>query len=313
MDNRNQPENQVTEHPFILYLKMSRFHFLAGGILLYALGVGIAKYLGYPLDWLAVVLGQLWVSTLQLATHFLNEYYNGPFDQFNPNRTPFSGGSGAIGPGKLSRQVALYSAMFLMALLASLTVVLLVMLDLSSETLLIMFLAFLGAVFYSVPPVRLEASGYGELTTSVLIGFLLPAFGFVMQTGSLHRLVAMSAFPLVTLHIAMLIAFEMPDYATDLKYDKRTLLVRMGWENAMLLHNLMILVSFLLVLVAASFGFPWQIAIAALIPMPLGLLQIWQMRQIGLGKKPIWMTLTLNGLVLFAAVAYMQAYSFWVR
>lgn len=313
MDNPNQSGKQVPEHPLILFLKMSRFHFLAGGVLLYALGLGIAKYLGYSLDWTAAILGQLWVSTLQLSTHFLNEYYNGPIDQFNPNRTPFSGGSGAIGPGKLSRQVALYSAMLLLALLASLTVVLLGFLDLSSEAMLIMFLAFLGAVFYSMPPVRLEASGYGELTTSVLVGFLLPAFAFVLQTGALHRLVAMSAFPLVTLHIAMLIAFEMPDYSMDLKYDKRTLLVRMGWENAMLLHNLMILVSFLLILVAASFGYPLPIAIAALIPLPLGLLQIWQMRQIGLGKKPNWLALTLTGLVVFTAVAYMQAFSFWVR
>jgi 1,4-dihydroxy-2-naphthoate octaprenyltransferase len=313
MKNSNQPENKASEHPLILYLKMSRIYFLAGGLLLYFLGVGIAKYLGYTIDWMAAILGQLWVLTLQLATHFLNEYYNGPVDQFNPNRTPLTGGSGAIGPGKLSRQVALYSALFLLAFLASLTVVLLAMLDLPPEALLIMFLAFLGAVFYSTPPVRLEASGYGELTTSVLIGFLLPAFGFVLQTGSLHRLVAMSAFPLVTLHIAMLIAFEMPDYGTDMKYDKRTLLVRMGWENAMLLHNLMILVSFLLVLVAASFGYPWPIAIAALIPLPLGILQIWQMRQIAQGKKPNWLALALNGLIVFVAVAYMQAFSFWVR
>jgi 4-hydroxybenzoate polyprenyltransferase len=87
----------------------------------------------------------------------------------------------------------------------------------------------------------------------------------------------------------------------------------MGCENAMLLHNLMILVSFLLVLVAASFGYPWPIAIAALIPLPLGILQIWQMRQIAQGKKPNWLALALNGLIVFAAVAYMQAFSFWVR
>ena len=304
---------QDTEHPLILYLKMSRFHFLAGGVLLYALGVGIARYLGNPVDWGAAVLGQLWVSTLQLSTHFLNEFFNGPTDQFNSNRTPFSGGSGAIGPGKLSPQVALYSALALLGILASLTVVLLMQLRPAPEAILIMSLALLGAIFYSTPPVRLEASGYGELTTSILIGFLLPAFGLVLQTGSLHRLVAMSGFPLVTLHIAMLIAFEMPDYANDMKFDKRTLLVRMGWQNAMLLHNLMILTSFLLVLVALSFGFPTPIAIAALIPLPLGLLQIWQMRQIAVGKKPNWLALTLTGLVLFAAVAYMQTYSFWVR
>ena len=313
MNNTDNSGNQSTAQFLLLYLKMSRIYFLAGGVLVYFLGVSIASYLGYSIDWTTAILGQLWVSTLQLATHFLNEYYNGPTDQFNPNRTPFSGGSGMIGPGKLSPQIALYSAFVLLAILASLTVVMLTQLNLPAEALTIMLLAFLGAVFYSVPPLRLEASGYGELTTSVMIGFLLPTFAFVLQTGAMHRLVAMSSFPLVTLLIAMLIAFEMPDYVNDLKYDKRTLTVRMGWENAMLLHNLMILVAFLLMLIAIAYGFPISIAIAALLPFPLGFLQIWQMRQIALGKKPNWFSLTLTALVLFIAAVYMLEFSFWVR
>ena len=313
MNNTDNSGKQSTSQILRLYLKMSRVYFLVGGILVYFLGVSIARYLGYSIDWTTAILGQLWVSTLQLATHFLNEFYDGPTDQFNANRTPFSGGSGAIGPGRLSPQVALYSAFVLLAILASLTVVMLTQLNLPSEALTIMFLAFLSAVFYSMPPVRLEATGYGELSTAVMIGFLLPAFAFVLQTGEIHRLVAMSAFPLVTLLIAMLIAFELPDFANDLKYDKQTLTVRMGWENAMLLHNLMILVAFLLILIAIAYGYPVPIAIAALIPFPLGFLQIWQMRQIALGKKPNWFALTLTALVLFAAVVYMQEFSFWVR
>lgn len=313
MNNADNSGKQTPSQILLLYLKMSRIYFLAGGILVYFLGLSIARYLGYSIDWTTAILGQLWVSTLQLATHFLNEFYDGPTDQFNPNRTPFSGGSGVIGPGKLSPQIALYSAFVLLAILASLSVGMLTQLDLPAEALVIMLLAFLGAVFYSVPPVRLEASGYGELITAVLIGFLLPAFAFVLQTGAMHRLVAMSSFPLVTLLISMLIAFELPDYANDLKYDKHTLTVRMGWENAMLLHNLMILVAFLLILIAIAYGFPVSIAIAALIPFPLGFLQIWQMRQISQGKKPNWFSLTLTALVLFSAVVYMQEFSFWVR
>ncbi len=72
MENPENSEKPAEESPLILYLKMSRFWFLAGGFLLYALGIGIARYLGHTIDPTAAILGQIWVSTLQLATHFLN-------------------------------------------------------------------------------------------------------------------------------------------------------------------------------------------------------------------------------------------------
>jgi hypothetical protein len=89
-----------------LILRLSRPLFLFGAALLYALGAGIAHYLGFRIDWDIFLTGQLWVSLLQLSTHYLNEYYDAAGDQQNSNRTLLSGGSGAIGPGKLPRRVA---------------------------------------------------------------------------------------------------------------------------------------------------------------------------------------------------------------
>jgi 1,4-dihydroxy-2-naphthoate octaprenyltransferase len=176
-----------------------------------------------------------------------------------------------------------------------------------------MLLIFLGAFFYAVPPVRLEASGYGELTTSILVANLVPAFALLLQTGELHRLLAMVTFPLTTLHLAMLLAFELPDYANDLKYGKRTLLVRLGWQLGMRLHNLLVLVSFLLLGIAIAQGLPLGIALPAFLVLPLGLLQIWNMNRIGAGGKPHWTSLTLAALVLFGLTSYMLAFSFWTR
>lgn len=296
-----------------LIFLLSRPLFLLGGALVYALGVGIARYLGAPIDWGLYVLGQAYVTTMQLSAQYLNEYFDAPVDQDNPNRTPFTGGSGAVGAGKLSQETVMWAALTTLTILASLTVVLISVTSVSPLLITIVVLAFLGSFFYSASPIKLAHSGYGELTTSVLVANLVPIFAFVLQYGELHRLLVMSTFPLTTLHLAMMIVFEFPDYLNDLKYEKYTLLVRVGWERGMVLHNILILTTFLLLGLAATFGLPLAIVLPALIPLPLGLLQIWQMRRIAGGGKPNWTTMGFTAVVLFASVAYLLAFTFWTR
>jgi 1,4-dihydroxy-2-naphthoate octaprenyltransferase len=273
----------------------------------------VAHYLGVIVDWQTYLLGQIWVSLLQLSTQYLNEYYNERADRENPNRTFLTGGSDALGPGKLSPRVAMMAALTCLAFLASLTVVLISRLSLAPQAYLIMGLAFLGSFFYSTPPVRLEASGYGELTASVIVALLVPAFAFVLQMGELHRLIAMTAFPLTALMMAMLLAFDLPDYANDVEFEKRTLMVRLGWQNGMTIHNILILSAFLLLVLAASFGYPRFALLAGMLPLPVGLFQIWQMRNIANGAKPNWNALTIGALALFTSMAYLLAFAFWTN
>jgi 1,4-dihydroxy-2-naphthoate octaprenyltransferase len=296
-----------------LFIQLSRPLFLLGAALVYALGAGIVRYLGAPIDWGLYLLGQLYVTSLQLSVHYLNEYFDARQDAENPGRTPFTGGSGAIGPGKLSRVTALYAAATTLTVLASLTVLLLQNATMTPLLILLMIVSFLGAFFYSVPPVSLVSSGYGELVTSILVANFVPAFAFLLQYGDFHRLLAMSTFPLTALHLAMMIVFELPDYATDLKYEKLNLLVRLGWQRAMILHNILILSAFLLLGLATFFGLPLAIALPGFLPLPLGLLQIWQMRRIASGARPNWRNLALTAVVLFGSLAYLLAFAFWTR
>lgn len=297
----------------LLWIRLSRPLFLLGAILVYALGAGIARYLGAQIDWGIYLIGQGWLIFLQLATHYFNEYYDTPGDSENTSRTPFSGGSGALGPEGLPRNAALYAALASLGLVSYLTFILLRSNSVAPAGWLLMALIFLGAFFYSVPPVRLVASGYGELTTSILVANLLPALAFLLQTGELHRLVAMSTFPLTTLHLAMMLSFEFPDYSNDLRHLKQTLLVRLGWRSGMIIHNILILTAYLLLGVAAAFGMPMMIVLPAFLTLPLGILQIWQMWRIAEGGKPNWLALTLTPVVLFGAMAYLLTFAFWTR
>lgn len=296
-----------------LFIRVSRPLFLIGAVLVYALGGGVAHYLGVTVDWGLYFLGQAWVTILQLSAHFLNEYFDAPADVDNPNRTPFSGGSGEVGPDKLPRATVLLAAATCLAVVASLTVLIIRQAHPSPETLLIMVLIFLGAFFYSVPPVRLVSSGYGELTTSIIVANLVPAFAFLMQSGELHRLLAMSTFPLTAVHLSMMLAFELPDYTNDIKYEKGTLMVRMGWKRGMTLHNFLILSAYFLLGLAVTLGMPLSIAWPAFLTLPLGLLQIWQMRRVADGTRPNWTTLTIVPVVLFMAMAYLLTFAYWTN
>lgn len=297
----------------LLFIRMSRPLFLLGGVLLFALGAGIARYLGAEINWGSYLLGQAVVTTLQLSAQYLNEFFDFQVDQENSNRTMFSGGSGAVGPGKISRNTVLLSAATTLTVFTALIVLMISNEVFSPSVLLVLVISFLGAFFYSTPPISLARSGYGELTTSILVANLVPLFAFLLQYGEFHRLVAMSTFPLTALHLAMMVVFEFPDYASDLKFDKHTLLIRMGWERAMLFHNILIIGAYLLLALAAIFGLPLHIVLPAFIPLPLGLLQIWQMRRIAAGAKPNWNTLTLTGVVLFISEVYLLAFAFWTR
>lgn len=302
-------------NPVLMFLRLSRPLFLFGGVLQFALGAGIARYLGVEINWNIYILGQLWITAGQLGTHYLNEYFDAEGDSDNPNRTPFSGGSGllGLGEGKLPRVTGLLAAAAMFTAVAVLTIGLMRAGNFEGTIIIVAVLIFFGAFFYSVPPLRLSQTGYGELTTAILLANLVPAFGYLLQSGGLHRLISMSTFPLTALMLAMMVAIEFPDYGTDLKYQKRTLLTRIGWENGMTMHHIFILGAYVFLGLALMNGLPSRIALPGFLTLPLGLWQIWYMRRIATGIKPNWTALTTSAVMLFAATSYLLAFSFWTR
>lgn len=293
-----------------LFIVLTRPHFLIGGLAVYALGAAIARYLGHAVQAETYLFGQALVTSGQLMTQYLNEYFDAPLDIQNERRTWLSGGSGAVGPGLLSRRTALYAAIVCMAFIAILASVGLIRGTAPLLAWLLFILLLLGAYFYSAPPLRLESTGYGELVAALTVGGIVPSFAFAMQTGELHRILFMSTAPLVALCFAMLITFELPDYSTDAKYGKNNLLVRLGWQNTMRLHDLAIAFSILSYLLAFLSGFPRRVSVGATIVLPLAIAQVWQMSRLRAGFKPHWRTLTLVALGLFGLAVYFELAGF---
>lgn len=296
-------------------MRISRPLALFAGILLYALGGGIVHFLGYPIDWSAYWIGQAAVTLLQLSSYYLKVYYDpyNPAEEDSPVENRELRRPGEENTGKLPRTTVLQLALVTLTLGAVMTVLLLVRNSIQSQAFILLGIAFIVAFFYAVPPVRLVYSGYGELAHAFLLANLVPALAYLFQTGDLHRLLAMLTFPLTALFLASGLAASLQTYGADMRFDRRTLMVRMGWQRGMAFHNYLILAAYLLFAVAATLGMPWSLTWPALLGLPVGLYQIWQISQISQGAKPRWRMLTLTAFATVGLTVYLLNLALWTN
>jgi 1,4-dihydroxy-2-naphthoate octaprenyltransferase len=295
-----------------LYIRLSRPILVLSVALLYTLGTGVAHYLGETIDWQDMVLGLLWVGLLQLSTHYLADYFTIQNTSRTSEYPPLAECSGALGSEKLPRQTALWAGLACLAVDASLSIILINTVGGNPTVILTMFLLFVGCLLYATPPVRLATSGYGELTIAFLAMNLTPLLAFLLQFGSMHRMVAMTTFPLTLLMLAMFVAINLRGYAADLKQQRYTLVTRLGWERAILLHNISILLAFVLIGAAPLIGFPVRLFLPCLLGLPIGIYQIGLMRGIVSGAKPNWQALMLAAIACFCVTTYLFIFTYWI-
>lgn len=300
---------------FRLFVRLSRPSYILEAVLLYLLGIGIFHYLSGPINWTSFFLGLVWLIFILLGSTYLNEYFDtaGMREISTEKHTPFSGNSGTLGEGKLSRLIALWAGLTCLTISASMTVLLFQKLRSDQAIVLIMGLIFIGEFIYAVPPFRLVSSGFGELSMSIIRVGLIPAMAFLLQGHEYHRILIMVSFPLTLLHISMLLALELPDYASDIKQLKKPILVRLGWQRGMQIHNYLILSGFVILGLAIALGLPLNVVWPVLFVLPIALYQIWMMYHIAEGAKPNWNLLLLVAISTFTLTAYILAFAFWTH
>ena len=253
----------------LAFIRLGRPLFLAGGLLLYALGAVIAAVHGHAIDVRRYALGQGVVTAFQLMTHYANDYFDYDADRANLTPTRWSGGSRVLVTGELPRPVALIAALVLAAIGIGLST--LVVVDAGTAVLPTLIAMAVLAWAYSAPPLRLCARGVGEVTTAIVVTGLVPWLAFSLQAPDLRggSTVLLAIAPLAVLQIAMLVAIELPDAAGDAATGKRTLVVRLGGERAAQLLVLLVTAAYLCLPIASLLGLPTRVVIAATVPAPL--------------------------------------------
>lgn len=192
----------------------------------YALGATVALAEGTALDTGALLAGALAVLPTAASVHYADEYADHETDA-RTDRTPFSGGSGALAETRLPRSLALGAGA--VALLAG---GLATGAGLLAGTLpplaagLLLAIAVLGWQ-YSLGPLRLAWRGWGELDNSLLGGLLLPAYGAAVLAGPVVTTL-LACVPFACLVFANLLATQWPDREADAAVGKRTLVTRLA-------------------------------------------------------------------------------------
>ncbi len=292
-------------YTFRAVLRLSRpLHpFMAA--LTYLLGVAIARYLGHPIVPAIFWLGLIGIALAALTMNLLAEVFRSSNENADSAESPAR--------RRAIREAALQLSIAALAAQGFLAFVIYRDGRLTLPTALCLGLSLFVILMYAVPPLRLLDKGFGELLLAIQIAYLAPSIGFLLQVGAYHPLLNVAIIPLTLLLLAGLLALDFASYALDIKYGHCTLLVRVSWERAVPLHHGLIVAAYVLLLAARFLGFSFGLLWPAFLTVPFALLQIYWLRNIALGAKPVWNLLTANGLAVFCLMTYFLTLTFWLK
>ncbi len=285
-------------------LRLTRPIYLLLALFTYSLGLGMARYLGATLRPESQFIGGAIVVLLTAATGLLTV-------AFRPVNEPLVAGETRGERETLHRRLLAFWGACLAA--AGMLLVLLQRLGLlqGDAGLLMVLFAVLGLV-NAVPPVRLSNRGFGEIVDAFLIASLTPTIAFVLQFGSFHRLLSLFTFPLFLIFLACLLALNFVTYADDLKYERRSLLMSLTWQQAVPIHNLLLIAAYLLLAAGPFFDISFSLIWPALLTAPIAAYQIFALRNIANGAAPVWQLFRLTAFALMAFTAYLLMLAFWL-
>jgi 1,4-dihydroxy-2-naphthoate polyprenyltransferase len=294
----------------IAFIKLGRPLHLAGGFVFHGLGLAIAAYLGAAIDWRTALWAQLAITSIQLLTHYSNDYFDQDADRATSTPTRWASGSRVLPDGLVTPRAALLAALALGATALLAILVLTLRSPMPWATLALLLVALLLAWSYSSPPLWLNRRGLGEISGALLVPVLTTVVGVQVQTGQIASLALLATAPLACFQFAMLLSVNFPDAAGDALVGKRTLVVLLGPARTGRLFVAALALAYLLLPALLLLGLPALVGLAMLLTAPIALWQIWRMRRGAATEPLLWDGLAFwsIGLLLAAALLEMAAF-----
>jgi 1,4-dihydroxy-2-naphthoate octaprenyltransferase len=285
-------------------LRLSRpLHFLLAA-LTYFLGASIANYLGKPFRTDSFWLGLIAVVFAQASMNLLAEV-------FRPSNETII--EGETRKQRLTlRNNALYISIASLTADAVIAFILYNNHHLSVPAFFFLLLSLIVILVYAIPPFRFVNRGFGEFFLAVHMAYIVPSIAYTLQADETHRFLLIT-IPLTLLAFAYFIAMDFPSFASDSKYNRITLLTRLGYERVIPLHHLFLLLAYLFFLTVPVFGLSLSLFWPAFLTLPFALFQIFQLRNLSLGAPVNWALLNATALSVFGLTAYFLSLTFWLR
>jgi 1,4-dihydroxy-2-naphthoate octaprenyltransferase len=193
---------------------------------IYLIGNLIARVFGYPWDTPRFFWGLLALLPVVLAAHYANEYVDFETDALT-KRTPFSGGSGSLARGLGSRHMALGATWVMLAIGLLMAGISFANDALSGSAIFLWGVGTLVGLTYSLPPFKLAWRGWSEAINALIIGLLLPLYGYTAQTGRIDWQIIVGCAPFALLIFVLILSTNWADRDADRQVGKFTLSARL--------------------------------------------------------------------------------------
>ena len=161
-----------------------------------------------------------------------------------------------------------------------------------------------------MPPFRNR--GFGEFLLAAHLGYIIPSIGYLLQANETHRFLTL-LLPLTLLAFAYFIVLDFPSYASDRKYNRSTILTRLGWERVVPLHHIFVIFAYIFFAISPALGISLSLIWPAFLTLPFAIFQIFQVRGMSLGAPANWPLLTSTALAVFGLTTYFLTLTFWLR
>lgn len=171
-----------------------------------------------------VFVGAIALLPVTVTIHYANEYADADTDALT-DRTPFSGGSGALARTGLPRSFLRRATVVAVSVSAVTIATITGTGQVPPAAAGLLVATLLAGLAYSLPPVALVRRGVGEFVNAALGGVALPVYGVaVVATPTVAT--ALVTIPFAAVVGCNLLATHWPDRRADERVGKRTLAVR---------------------------------------------------------------------------------------
>jgi len=287
---RLKEENRKTNFWSILWSYYKNEHVSQG---LFALGFFLfgslySSYLGYRINPSNLILGIFILLFYLLGMEFLNLIF---LDDTELERS-FVVNFGA-------QNFKLIFFLLAAAMIGAGLVISIVRLD-DQTSLFISGGIILTIFLYTVKPVRLIFSGYGEILQAFLVAFLIPSLGYSIQVGgNVHYNLVYLCLPFYFLVLAHQYIMENKSLSRDIQKYRTTAVMRFGSEITLRIAIYLIVFSYIFMLLLGLSKLPWRFVVRWYISIPVAVYLIGHLNNILSGKKPNWALIDFlsNGLV----------------
>lgn len=254
---------------FLLWVRALRAPFFQAAAIPVIVGTSIAFYQGKFSSLFLFILALIANVSLNAAVNLINDYYDQPTDDLNPQPTPFSGGSRIIQEKLLPPKTFLKGA--IVAYLISLTIGIYLIYRTGPTLFYIVLLGFILNYSYTAPPLRLGYRGLGELVVFFCLGPLSVLGAYYVQARVLSWGAFFASLPVGLLVGGILYINEFPDYVPDKTAGKNHLIVLLGQEKASRGYVILLVLIYLTILLATGLKAVPYLALLTLLTVPIAI------------------------------------------